>query len=195
MLIEIPYDRTRAVLYARTWALSRNPLFTDFTGRGGNCTNFVSQCLLAGMPVMNFTRDFGWYYRSENDRAPAWSGVEELYRFLTRTPPFRTENGDLGPYATEVREESGVEIGDVIQLADAEGDFYHTLIITDLSDSEVFVSAHTNDALDRPLSSYDYAGIRVLHIEGALLSLEDTAAFQRLLAGEAIETFRICRAE
>ena len=48
------YDEAeRAVAYARRWALDRNPLFVDFTGQGGNCTNFVSQCVLAGSCVMN----------------------------------------------------------------------------------------------------------------------------------------------
>ena len=81
MLTDISYNREYAVAYARRWALMRNPLFIDFTGIGGNCTNFVSQCLLAGSSVMDFTPTFGWYYRSPEDRAPAWSGVEQLYDF------------------------------------------------------------------------------------------------------------------
>ena len=36
MIVEKPYDRERAVEYARRWALSRNPLFIDFTGIGGD---------------------------------------------------------------------------------------------------------------------------------------------------------------
>ena len=55
----IPYDRARAVEYARRWALSRNPLFTDYTGIGGDCTNFVSQAIYAGTCVQNYTRDLG----------------------------------------------------------------------------------------------------------------------------------------
>mgnify|MGYP002522254950 CR=1 FL=1 len=70
MLLTKPYDAARAVEYARRWALSRNPLFVDFTGRGGNCTNFVSQCVLAGSCVMNRTPDYGGYYESDADRLP-----------------------------------------------------------------------------------------------------------------------------
>jgi hypothetical protein len=88
MLIEKPYNRMRAVEYARTWALDRNPLFIDFTGIGGNCTNFVSQCVLAGSCVMNYTPDFGWYYVSAEDRAPAWSSVEYFFDFITQDPDF-----------------------------------------------------------------------------------------------------------
>lgn len=64
------YDRTAAVAYARRWAFSRNPLYYDFTGQGGNCTNFVSQCVYAGCGQMNFTPIFGWYYISPKTAPP-----------------------------------------------------------------------------------------------------------------------------
>lgn len=44
---------------------------------------------------MNSTQTFGWYYRSGNDKAPAWSGVAYLYKFLTT-------NTKQGPFAQEV---------------------------------------------------------------------------------------------
>ena len=58
MLVTKPYNRERAVEYAKRWALDRNPLFVDFTEIGGNCTNFVSQAVLAGSCTMNYTPDF-----------------------------------------------------------------------------------------------------------------------------------------
>ena len=103
MLANIPYDRARALEYARRWALDRNPLFFNFTGRGGDCTNFVSQCILAGCCVMNFTRDFGWYYISVDDRAPAWTGVEYFHDFITGVADFAAENGGTGPYGGRCR--------------------------------------------------------------------------------------------
>ncbi len=188
MFIQIPYDRQRAVAYAREWALSRNPLFADFTGGGGNCTNFVSQCLLAGCSVMNFTPTFGWYYRSINDRAPAWSGVDEIYRFLTSSGGFETERTSEGPYATQATSMRQVEIGDVIQLANTAGEYYHTMIISEITPNDILICAQSNDALDRPLSSYDYASLRVLHVEGAYIDLPSETAFENLLTGNAIET-------
>ena len=169
MLLPIPYDRARAVEYARRWALSRNPLFIDFTGQGGNCTNFVSQCIFAGAPVMNYTKTFGWYYISPEDRAPAWSGVDELYSFLTGAPDFASQNMGYGPFATDARTARTIDVGDVIQLANSEGRFYHTLIISDFTDNDILVCAQSDDALDRPLSTYNYASLRALHIEGAML--------------------------
>ena len=166
MRIEFSYDRARAVEYARKWALSRNPLFVDFTGQGGNCTNFVSQCIFAGSGVMNFTPTFGWYYISPNDRAPAWSGVDEFYRFMTENPDFIQTNGGIGPYGREARMRREVEIGDVIQLANADGRFYHTLIISEIRPNDILVCAQSDDALDRPLSTYNYASLRVIHLLG-----------------------------
>ena len=185
MLIRFPYDRQRAVEYARRWALDRNPLFTDFTGRGGNCTNFVSQCLLAGCSVMDLTPTFGWYYRSLDDRAPAWSGVEQLYDFLTGSGDF---SGQLleGPFGAVATSRAQVEIGDVVQLANSSGDFYHTLIISALEGNEIFVCANSDNALDRPLSSYPYASLRILHIMGCAIELPSDNAFEQLISGSAI---------
>lgn len=186
MLLPIPYDRRRAVEYARRWALSRNPLFFNFAGSGGDCTSFVSQCILAGCGVMNYTETFGWYYISPTDRAPAWSGVDELYNFLTSSPSFAQSNQGYGPYATPAQNAMRIDVGDVIQLANESGEFYHTLIISDFTDNDILVCAHTNDALDRPLSEYSYASLRALHVEGAMLYFNDEKVFNDLINATAL---------
>lgn len=154
---EILYNREAAVAYARKWAFSRNPAFYDFENIGGDCTNFASQCLYAGSGIMNYTPVFGWYYISLADRAPAWSGVEYLYNFLT-------SNESVGPFAREVPQDEALP-GDLVQLGRADGDFYHTPVIV-ATEPEILVAAHTYDALDRPLSSYNYYTARFLHIDG-----------------------------
>ncbi len=151
------YDRIAAVAYARQWALSRNPAFYDFQNIGGDCTNFASQCIYAGAKIMNYTPVFGWYYVSLSDRAPAWSGVEFLYNFLTT-------NTSVGPFGREVSQ-AEIQPGDIIQLGRADGDFYHTLVVTETT-PQILVCAHTNDALDRPLAAYNYYTARFLHIDG-----------------------------
>lgn len=183
MLVTKPYNRGRAVEYARRWALDRNPLFIDFTGNGGNCTNFVSQAVLAGSCTMNYTRDFGWYYISPEDRAPAWSGVEYFYDFMTQNPTFASQNGGVGPYAVEVPRER-VQLGDPVQLANRSGDWYHTLIVCGFDGEEILVCAQSDDALDRRLSSYTNAAMmRFLHIEGVRFEIDDEICFETLLAG------------
>ena len=155
---QIPYNRAAAVAYARRWANDRNPAYYNFDQLGGDCTNFASQCLFAGCGVMNYTPDVGWYYISLNDRSPSWTGVEFLYDFLIN-------NRSVGPCARRVAIEQLLP-GDLIQLGRADGDWYHTLVVLAISPI-IRVAAHTDDSLDRPLSSYNYAQARYLHIEGA----------------------------
>lgn len=164
MLILKEYNRESALRYARRWALSRNPLFFNYTGYGGDCTNFVSQCLYAGCCVMNFTPTFGWFYLSQSERAAAWTGVTYFYNFMVN-------NRGEGPFAREVEREE-LEVGDVIQLSNADGDFYHTLFITAIQGDTILIAAHSDDALDRDLSTYNNAGIRYLHIQGIRFQTE-----------------------
>lgn len=182
MLVTKPYLRDRAVEYARKWALSRNPLFIDYTGRGGNCTNFVSQSIFAGSCTMNFTPIYGWYYLTDNERAAAWTGVEFLYNFLT-------QNVGVGPFASQVALEEA-QAGDVIQLYRASEGWYHTMLIVGFrEDGTPLVAAQSDDALDRPLDTYTYDQDRFLHIEGVRLQMPDTEdCFQALLDGTAVVT-------
>ena len=151
------YDRTAAVRYAREWALKRNPAYYDFSEIGGDCTNFVSQCIYAGAGVMNMSKTLGWFYINANDRTASWTSSQFLGRFLT-------ENKGLGPYAKYVSEKEA-EVGDVIQLLNMEGRPYHSLFIIETK-PEILVAAHSIDSLDRRLSTYSAPEKRFLHILG-----------------------------
>lgn len=148
--------------YANQWAYRRNPKFYDFEEIGGDCTNFASQCLLAGTGVMNFTETYGWYYLDLNHRAPAWTGVEYLYDFLTT-------NKGVGPYGRVVGIEE-VEPGDICQLWMDQSRFQHTPVITKVGSpptlSNIQVAAHSYDVNCRPLDSYNFRELRFIHIEG-----------------------------
>ncbi|MDD4700059.1 MAG: amidase domain-containing protein [Oscillospiraceae bacterium] len=158
MLINIPYNRPAVLDYAKSWALGRNPKYYDFDAIGGDCTNFVSQCLYAGCKVMNYTPTFGWYYIDLNSRTASWSGVPYIYNFLIN-------NNGAGPFAV-LSDENTIVPGDIIQLGDENGNFYHSLVVTEINDGMIFVSAHTYDAYMKPLSEYYYSKIRFLHIAG-----------------------------
>lgn len=152
------YERIRVLAYARRWALARNPAYLDFHGLGGDCTNFVSQCLYAGSGVMNFTPVTGWYYRTGSDRTASWTGVEYLYRFLTG-------NGGAGPYAIEVPAREAT-IGDVVQLAHPGQRFTHAAVIVAIDAKEIYVACHTIDAWMKPMSAFAQPVRRYLHIVG-----------------------------
>ncbi len=154
---EIPYDRTAAVAYARRWALDRNPAYYNFDKLGGDCTNFTSQSIYVGAQTMNFTPVMGWYYRSSYDRSAAWTGVGYLYNFLIN-------NKSVGPYGHVVSQSEAMP-GDIVQLGTREGHFYHSPVITAVFPT-ILVAAHSDDALDRPLSTYVYDEARFIHIDG-----------------------------
>ena len=155
------YDRGKAVAYAHTWAFGRNPRYFDFSAMGGDCTNFTSQSLYAGAGVMNPKPTFGWYYYSANNRAPAWTGVEYLYNFLVT-------NSGVGPVAVE-SDISRVLPGDIVQISFNGINFSHSPFIVAVGEqptpANILVAAHTFDADNRPLNTYQYQRLRFLHIK------------------------------
>lgn len=153
----INYDREIAKQYAKQWAFSRNPKYYAFDKIGGDCTNFISQCIYAGSRTMNYTPYTGWYYINSVKRSPAWTSVEFLYKFLIN-------NSDIGPFAKETSP-TQVEIGDVIQLGNKDK-FYHSLLIVEKNNTNIYVAAHDFNAYMKNLNTYIYERIRFLHIQG-----------------------------
>lgn len=161
-LVNLTYNRRKAIAYAHRWAYGRNPAFYDYSNIGGDCTNFTSQCIYAGAGVMNYTPTFGWYYINPNNKAPAWTGVPYIYNFMV------TNNGP-GPYGelTDIRR---VMAGDFVQLGNEAGAFYHTPFIVEKRGNrpeDILVAAHSNDADFKPLNTYYMARTyRFVHIIG-----------------------------
>ena len=149
----IEYDRSKAVDYARKWALDRNPQYTDYENYGGDCTNFISQCILySGLPSDTEGIDVleKWYWNNDKDRSPSWTSAESLYRYI-----INNHNKKQGIYAMEVKYNE-LEIGDIVQLV-TNGKAYHTMIITGVIlykgyIVDYLIAQHTKDLLDYPLS-------------------------------------------
>ncbi len=152
------YNRQEAVRYAQQWALSPNPNYFFFGGLGGDCTNFTSQCLLAGGAVMNYNYVKGWYYSSSANRSPSWSGVEYFRNFILR------QEETKGPVGKVVAL-SEAEEGDILLLRQNPTHFNHSLIISRKIGGQIYVCAHTNNALNRPLQEYFYHEILPIHIQ------------------------------
>ena len=156
------YNRQQAVDYALEFALKRNPNFFDFSNYGGDCTNFISQCLYFGGGTMIYDQISGWFYESSFNRSPSWTGVEFLFNFLTR-PKLKGLNAKNVMFFD-------LEVGDIIQLK-AKGStvFTHSLILTDKQGSgeklsDYLVCTHSIDSKNRPLSSYNFTDARYLKI-------------------------------
>lgn len=83
------------VAYADKWAMSYNKAYSNYAGQGGDCANFVSQCLYAG----GIPSDSTWYKDSVS-----WINNVSLreylsgkgYGYLIEDPdPSQIEAGDL----------------------------------------------------------------------------------------------------
>lgn len=150
------YNRQKAIEYANKWAYKRNPKYYNFDEIGGDCTNFVSQCIYAGSNIMNYNKLYGWYYNNANDKSPSWTGVQFLYNFLT-------QNKEIGPFG-EISNK--VDIGDIIQLSFDGKIFTHSLIVTGIEQNNILIASHTLDSYGRNINTYPYQKIRFIHIIG-----------------------------
>ncbi|MDD5923922.1 MAG: InlB B-repeat-containing protein [Clostridia bacterium] len=79
------YNVTAAVEYSDEYALSYNTSYANFNGVGGDCANFVSQCIYAGgMPQIKCEPygTNGWYYKSSSNRSATWTGAKYLRQWM-----------------------------------------------------------------------------------------------------------------
>ena len=153
------YDRKKVYDYARKWAYARNPKYYNYDNVGGDCTNFVSQCIFAGIGQMNYNINNGWYYINGNNKSPSWTGVEFLYKFLIL-------NNGVGPKG-KISQIDQLEVGDVIQLSFNNNKFTHSLIVVQNGTNieNTFIAAHTYDVFGKSVSEYyGVENYRYIHI-------------------------------
>lgn len=153
------YNRESVYEYAKKWAYGRNPKYFNYDYLGGDCTNFVSQCIYAGCRQMNYKKTYGWYYINGNDKSPSWTGVEFLYNFLI-------SNVGVGPKGEETTI-NNLKIGDVVQLSFDGSTFGHNLIVIKNGDNvyNTLIAAHTYDTFGKSISEYGYEKYRCIHIK------------------------------
>lgn len=156
------YDREKAAAYAKQWANGRNLQYYDYSKLGGDCTNFASQCIYAGGPVMNYSKNNGWFYISPNNHSTSWTGVRFLYQYLIRKT-------GVGPFGHET-DINGVQVGDISQFQSTSPYYTHTQVVVSVGEprslENILVAAHTIDSINRPLSTYTFKKIRFVHIDG-----------------------------
>lgn len=137
------YDRAKARQYAETWWNSANPQYSHFEV---DCTNFVSQCLVAGGAPMNYTgrRESGWWYQGRVDNRELWSYswavAHSLQAYLASSRGgLRAETAD-----SPMR----LAIGDVICYDwDGDGRYQHNTIVTGFDAAGMpLVNAHTTES-------------------------------------------------
>ena len=147
----IPYNRKAAVSYAAQYALQYNPMFGSWAQSGGDCANFVSQCLLAGGLPMKRSGKRQWYYNTPGGRytgaSSSWKGAQSLKLFLknNREPPYIPV--DFLPTA------QGLQQGDLLWALNHDntknkpGRTAHHVVLVDhvSTNGEIFIYGHTAD--------------------------------------------------
>ncbi|HYG58115.1 MAG TPA: amidase domain-containing protein [Symbiobacteriaceae bacterium] len=137
----MPYNRLQAVQYAAFWWGGFNPLFRAFSD---DCTNFISQCLLAGGMPMEVTgrRDKGWWYLGPAEQwSYSWAVAHSLRWYM--------ETSGRAERREEARQ---LELGDIIAYDwDGDGNWQHNTIVVGFDlEGEPLVAAHTAAAWGRP---------------------------------------------
>lgn len=126
------YNISRAVNYALKYALEINPRFGNYEKWGGDCTNYVSQCLYAGdIPFDNEGIDvrYKWYWYSESKRTPSWTAADSLKFYMGNNNANKEGAINLGLKASLITQDQLLR-GDVVQLIDDKGWAYHSMIVT-----------------------------------------------------------------
>ena len=139
------FSKSKASEYATLYYNNPNPNFPNYTDLGGDCTNFVSQAILAGLKnssntttVWNARSDYQdtwgnytWYFNSDTDRSrPSWAGASGLYSYLTAQA-----NDPTAPGVCVTKIQSGgtedppkYKLGDIIILK-KDGNYQHSMIL------------------------------------------------------------------
>ena len=155
------YNRVAAVNYAIKYALVPNKTYKYFKSineDGGDCTNFVSQCLRAGGAPMDYNNVRPWWYDIKRGKASvSWAVAHSLYWYL-KINGSKNRNTIKG---LEVEDINVLELGDLIFYENYNNIIFHSTIITsfiETSGNKVpLISQHSFDQLNAPYKkSYNY---------------------------------------
>ncbi|MDR0649892.1 MAG: amidase domain-containing protein [Candidatus Peribacteria bacterium] len=145
------YNRTAAVNYALNHVYSPSPNYPNYSSLGGDCTNFVSQCLEAGgwtqtSKSAGRSSSSSWYHDQgytspapTSVRSVSWTLADGLKSFLNNSSRVAS---NYACYPT-----SSHEIGDIVQIA-SNGIAGHSTIITSIPNGIIRVTCRTADGYD-----------------------------------------------
>jgi len=146
------YNRVEAVYYATKYAIKPNKeykYFKSINEEGGDCTNFVSQCLKAGGAPLDYNNARPWWYDIKSGKASiCWGVAHSLYWYL-KINQSANRNTIKG---LEVEDISKLEIGDLIFYENFNNIIFHSTIITSFMKadgySQPLISQHTLEQLN-----------------------------------------------
>lgn len=170
------FNSSNAVTYATTYALGRN---NQYNWHFADCTNFISQCLVAGGISMKrpsgllttgiYSTTSYWY----SERYEEWHGNNSVTKWDESSSFVNVD--DLATYLvnnttvsiTTTYNKSDVQnasIGDIVQLQNSGGDWHHSIIITGGSSGNRTYSAHSTNRLDYAVDNLSSSRYRIIHM-------------------------------
>ena len=146
------YNRIAAVNYAIRYALTPNKAYKYFKSdntNGGDCTNFLSQCLRAGGAPLDYNGLRPWWYDMRQGRASVcWAVAHSLYWYL-KTNQHNNRSAIKG---LEVNNMDELELGDLIFYENFSNVIFHGTVVTSFVEvdgkREPLISQHTSDLLN-----------------------------------------------
>lgn len=137
------YNGQAAANYALRHWNNPNPNWCDYTNQGGDCTNFVSQCLLAGgwrQKTGSYCSSSSWFHNgkgkcwntpSVKNYSCSWTQARDFYSYLQAS---RSASHTHMAYSSIYP-----RVGDVIQLSSG-GEARHTMIVTRVENGVPYVT-------------------------------------------------------
>lgn len=166
------YNRKLAVEYAHKYVdplKGKSAYNKSYYAFDSDCTNYISQCLYAGgwkqiggqaeyKDYRNYLSYDAWYYEGYSwpsslckKYSRTWTVADNFYKFCSKHPE-RVEQVSLNS--------AKLEPGDIVQMdgmgknGKPDGVWDHSMVITSKSSNgDLYISAHTSDLEDEPLSS------------------------------------------
>lgn len=133
------YNATKAVEYAKRYALNYNPNYRSYEADDADCANFMSQALYYAGKIQNSK----WY-----EDSPTWINANKFTNYFDGHNEYNVGyNGNQGNC-------SGIKVGDIISFDYGNnGTFDHVVMVTKKVTNSVgavlvYYSGHTNNRLD-----------------------------------------------
>jgi hypothetical protein len=150
------YNRLKAVEYAQCYAEQQNQSYPFYDGN--DCSNFISQALLAGgwFMIPGWAQNtMAWWHKnasaspnptvggggilSWSDASRTWTKAAQLYQHL-----FLQNRG------SKVKGPEELTLGDLV-FQEINGRVMHSMMVTKKSSDDIALSYHSHNRLNKPL--------------------------------------------
>ena len=168
---DIAYDRQKAIDYAYKYYHSRSDDWYDFSDEGGNCQNYASQCIYAGIGKMDYSGDYQWKcYINNSEYDPGInednekSGRSVSWVHVSTFKDYCENNDDIGLVTDSDININYAEVGDIIQVGSTS--VSHTTIVSKVVDGHILLNSNTIDMKDWPIEACIYQTKELIKILG-----------------------------